>query len=165
MVAAGMKLKDACSLEGKLWQTSSIKKQRHHFANKGPSSQIYGWHLGVTSTNKDFFFFSLEVGDPRHWLHGQHLLFLQAFTSSCKHQPRSQVRKAGRCWTVLTMLSLDSGKADSFTFPPHTLPWIALSRTGHTGTLNCQGVWESRCLSWGRKQKQDCVAREGKKMG
>ena len=34
MVTAAMKLKDACSLEEK-----HAKKQRHYFANKGPSSQ------------------------------------------------------------------------------------------------------------------------------
>ena len=48
-------LKDACSLEEKLWQTiEQIKKHRHHFANKGPYSQSYGfpsshewmWELG-----------------------------------------------------------------------------------------------------------------------
>ena len=40
MVTAAMKLKDACSLEEKLWQKARqcIKKQRHYFANKGPSS-------------------------------------------------------------------------------------------------------------------------------
>ena len=38
-----MKLKDACSLEEKLWQTSTVyKKQRHYFSDKGPSSQSYG---------------------------------------------------------------------------------------------------------------------------
>ena len=38
-----MKLKEACSLEEKLWPTwKHIKKQRHYFANKGPSSQGYG---------------------------------------------------------------------------------------------------------------------------
>ena len=39
-----MKLKDAWSLEENIckpWQ--HIKKQRHHFANKGPSSQGYGF--------------------------------------------------------------------------------------------------------------------------
>ena len=55
MVTAAMKLKDACSLEEKLWQTiQQIKKHRHHFANKGPYSQSYGfpssyewmWELG-----------------------------------------------------------------------------------------------------------------------
>ena len=44
MVTATMKLKDACSLEENYDQTRQhIKKQRHYFANKGPSSQSYGY--------------------------------------------------------------------------------------------------------------------------
>ena len=69
MVTAGLKLKDTCSLEEKLWQTSvqfshsmvsdslqphglqfiydkprqHIKKQRRYFADKDPSSQFYGF--------------------------------------------------------------------------------------------------------------------------
>ena len=39
-----MKLKDACSLEGKRCKPRQhIKKQRHHFANKGLYSQSYGF--------------------------------------------------------------------------------------------------------------------------
>ena len=44
MVTAAMKLKDICS-----WKKSydkprqHFKKQRHYFANKGPSSQSYGF--------------------------------------------------------------------------------------------------------------------------
>ena len=40
-----MKLKDTWSLEEKLWgkPRHHIKKQRHHFANKGLSSQSYGF--------------------------------------------------------------------------------------------------------------------------
>ena len=42
MVTAAMKLKDACSLEENYDEPSQhIKKQRHYFANKGPSSQGY----------------------------------------------------------------------------------------------------------------------------
>ena len=42
MVTAAMKLKDAYSLEEKLWLTwQRIKKQRHYFTDKGPSSQSY----------------------------------------------------------------------------------------------------------------------------
>ena len=42
-----MKLKDTCSLEEKLWPTRQhIEKQRHHFADKGPSSQGYGFSSG-----------------------------------------------------------------------------------------------------------------------
>ena len=44
MVTAARKLKDACSLEAQLYQPRQhIKKQRHHFADKGPSSQSYGF--------------------------------------------------------------------------------------------------------------------------
>ena len=47
MVTAAMKLKDAYSLEEKLWPTNQhIMKQRHYFANKGPSSQGYGFSSG-----------------------------------------------------------------------------------------------------------------------
>ena len=38
-----MKLRDTCSLEEKLWHNCQcIKKQRHHFAGKGPYGQSYG---------------------------------------------------------------------------------------------------------------------------
>ena len=59
MVTAAMKLKDPCSLEEKLWPTykkkkksydqQHIKKQRHYFTNKGPSSQSYGFSSGKES--------------------------------------------------------------------------------------------------------------------
>ena len=40
MVITGMKLKDACSFDQ---PRQHIQKQRHYFANKGPSSQSYGF--------------------------------------------------------------------------------------------------------------------------
>ena len=44
MVIAAMRLKDAYSLEGKLRPIRQhIKKQRHYFVNKDPSSQGYGF--------------------------------------------------------------------------------------------------------------------------
>ena len=47
MVAAAMKLKDSYSLEGKLDQPRQhIKKQRHYYVNKCPSSQGYGFSSG-----------------------------------------------------------------------------------------------------------------------
>ena len=46
MVTAAMKLKNACSLEEKLWLTLKIwwhiKKQRHYFVNKSPYKSYYG---------------------------------------------------------------------------------------------------------------------------
>ena len=41
-----MKLKDAYSLESYNQTRQHIKKQRHYFANKGPSSQGYGFSSG-----------------------------------------------------------------------------------------------------------------------
>ena len=44
MVTEAMKLKDACSWEENYDQPRQhVKKQRHYFANKGPSSQGYGF--------------------------------------------------------------------------------------------------------------------------
>ena len=44
MVTEAMKFKDTCSLEENNDQLRQhIKKQRHHFANKGPSSQSFGF--------------------------------------------------------------------------------------------------------------------------
>ena len=46
MVIAAMKLKDIYSLEGDYDQPKQhIEKQRHYFANKGPSSQGYGFSI------------------------------------------------------------------------------------------------------------------------
>ena len=47
MVTAAMKLKYACSLEESYDQPRQhIEKQRHYFANEGPSSQGYGFSSG-----------------------------------------------------------------------------------------------------------------------
>ena len=44
VIEAMKKLKDAYSLEVKLWQPRQhVKKQRHYFANKGLSNQGYGF--------------------------------------------------------------------------------------------------------------------------
>ena len=46
MVTAAMKLKDTIPWEKSYDQPRyHIKKQRHYFANKGPSSQDYGFSL------------------------------------------------------------------------------------------------------------------------
>ena len=46
MMIAAMKLKDAYSLESYDQPRQHIRKQRHYFANKGPSSQGYGFSSG-----------------------------------------------------------------------------------------------------------------------
>ena len=46
MVIAAMKLKDASWKEGYDQPREHIEKQRHYFADKGPSSQGYGFSSG-----------------------------------------------------------------------------------------------------------------------
>ena len=60
-----MKLRDAFSLEGKLWQPRQhIKKQRHHFADKGSHSQTYGFSSGhVWMWELDY----KESWAPKNW--------------------------------------------------------------------------------------------------
>ena len=65
MVTATMKLKDACSLEQKLWQ--HIKKQGHYFADKGPSSQSHGFSsshvwMWVGLSPKELLLLNCDVG-------------------------------------------------------------------------------------------------------
>ena len=59
-VTAAMKLKDICSLEAKLWST----KQRHYFANKGPSGQGYGFSSGHVWMWESYY---KESWVPKNW--------------------------------------------------------------------------------------------------
>ena len=61
MVTAAMKLKDTCSLEEKQWQ--HIKKQRHYFANKSPSSQSYGFSSMDVRVGEELILLNCGVGE------------------------------------------------------------------------------------------------------
>ena len=65
MVTAAMKLKEACSLEEKLWPTwKHIKKQRHYFANKVLPSQSYGF------SSRNVWMWELDYKEswaPKNW--------------------------------------------------------------------------------------------------
>ena len=65
MVTTAMKLNDACSLEENYDQPrQQIKKQRHYFANKGPSSEGYGFSSGhVWMQELDY----KESLTPKNW--------------------------------------------------------------------------------------------------
>ena len=64
MVAAAMKLKDTCSLEEKLWPPRQhLKKQRHYFANKGSSSQGYGFPVVTYGCELNY----KESWVPKNW--------------------------------------------------------------------------------------------------
>ena len=65
MVTAAMKLKDACSLEESYdKRRQHIKKQRHHFADKGPYSQSCGFSSGHVQM---WEFDRKEGREPKNW--------------------------------------------------------------------------------------------------
>ena len=65
MVTAAMKLKDICSFKEKLWPTRQhINKQKYYFADKGQSSQRYGFssnHLLMWELDYK------ESWEPKNW--------------------------------------------------------------------------------------------------
>ena len=65
MVIAAMKLEDTCSWEERLWPNwQFIKKQRHCFANKVPSSRSYGFsssHVWMWELDDN------ESWAPKYW--------------------------------------------------------------------------------------------------
>ena len=72
-VTAAMKLRDTCSLEQKLWHLgrkalthldSVLKSRRHHFGDKGPHSQSYGFsssHIPMWQVDHN------EGWAPKNW--------------------------------------------------------------------------------------------------
>ena len=74
MVIAAMKLKDACSLEEKLWETSQhIKKQRHYFANKSLYKNRLIWKdpdAGKDWMQKEKGMTEDKIFGWHHWLNG-----------------------------------------------------------------------------------------------
>ena len=62
MVTAAMKLKDTCSLEEKIDKPRQfIKKQRHNFADKGLSSESYGF------SSSHVWMESWTIKKAEHW--------------------------------------------------------------------------------------------------
>ena len=63
MVTAAMELKDMCSLEEVMTNLDSMLKSRHYFANKGLSSQSYGFSSHVWMWELD----CKESWAPKSW--------------------------------------------------------------------------------------------------
>ena len=115
-----MKLKDPYSLEKSYDQTSKhIKKQRHYFANKGPSRQGYGfsssnvwmWELDYKESweVKNWFFWTVVLGKT-----------LESPLDCKKIQPVHP--KGNQSWIFI-------GRTDAETetpvlWPPHAKSWL-----------------------------------------
>ena len=119
MVTAAMKVKDACSLEEKLWPTKQhLKKHRHYFANKGASSQSYGFsssHVWMWKLD------SKESWAPKNWCFWTVVLkTLESPLDSKEIQPVNS--KGNQSWIFIGRTDADA-KAPIF-WPPDAKNWL-----------------------------------------
>ena len=118
MVIAAMKLKDSCPLEEKLWQPRQhIKKQRHYFANKCPSSQsccfssihVWMWELDYKES------WAPEIDAFESWFQ--------------KHKKKTLVRVSTRRLVEKTLESPLDCKEIWPVHPKRNQSWIFIGRT------------------------------------
>ena len=121
MVTATMKLKDAYSLEESYdWPRQHIKKQRHYFANKGPSSQgffsffpsshVWKWELDHK-----------EGWEPKNWFF-QTVVLEKTLKSplDCKIKPVHP--KGNQSWIFIGRT--DAEAEALILWPPHAKSWL-----------------------------------------
>ena len=105
VVTAAMKLKDAYSLEGKLWPPRQhIKKQRHYFANQGLSSQSYGFSRDGSPPGS-----SVPGILQARILEWVAISFSNAWKWKVKVKSLSRVRPSATLWTVAYQAPLSMG--------------------------------------------------------
>ena len=120
MVTSAIKLKVSCSLEVKLWPPRHhIKKQRYYFANKGPSSQSYGfssshlwmWRLGHK-----------ETWAPKNWCFWT-VVLEKTLESSLDSKEIKQLNPEGnQSWIFIERT--DAEAETTMLFPPDTKNWL-----------------------------------------
>ena len=119
MVIAAMKLKDAYSLEGKLWPRQHIKKQKHYFVNKSPSSQGYGFSSShVLMWELDY----KESWVPKNWCFWTVVLekTLESPLDCKETQPVHP--KGNQSWVFIG--STDFEAEIPILWPPHAKSWL-----------------------------------------
>ena len=156
MVTATMKLKGACSLEEKLWQTRDhVKKQRHYFANKCLYSQSYGFscshvwmweldHKGVWAL-KNWCFWTMVLEKT-----------LESPLDCEKIKPVNP--KGNQSWILIGRT--DAEAEAPISWPPDSKGWLtgkhprlkAVGEGNNRGRDDClvltQWVWVSSGSSW-----------------
>ena len=120
MVTSAMKLKDACSLKKSYDQPRQyMKKQRHCFANKGPSSQSYGFPV--------IMYIYVRVG-LRRKLSVKELMLLNcgvgedSWESLGLQEDLTVHPKGNQSW--ISMGRTDAEAETHILWPPHVKNWL-----------------------------------------
>ena len=143
MVTAAMKLKDAYSLEGKLWPRQHVKKQRQYFVNKGPSSQGYGFSSShVWMCELDW----KESWVQKNWCFWTVVLekTLESLLDCKEIQPVHS--KLDQSWVFTGRTDVEAGT--SILWPPYVKSWLIWKKTLRLGKIEGRrrGRQRMRCL-------------------
>ena len=142
-----MKLKDTCSLEEKLWPTcrQHIIKQRHHLANKGPSSQSYGFSSShVWMWELDY----KESWAPKNWCFWT-VVLEKALGSPLDSKEIQPVHpKGNQSWILISRTDAE-GKTPLL-WPPAVKTWLIWkdSDAGKDWKREEKGMTEDEMVWW-----------------
>ena len=163
-----MKLKDAYSLEGSYDQPRQhIKKQRHYFTNKGPSSQGYGfssghvwmWELDYKESwvPKNWCFWTVVLEktlespldckeiQPVHPKTDQSWVFIGCWSWNSKSEELTHLKRSG-CWERLRAWGEGDNRGwDGWMASSTQWTWVWVSSgswwwTGRPGVLQSMGL-------------------------
>ena len=126
MVTVALKLKDICSWKKSCDQPRQhIKKQRHYFANKGPSSQSYGFsssHVWMWELDCE------ESWAPKNWCFWKTVVLEKTLESplACKEsQPVHTKGDQSWIFTGRTFIGRTEAEAETpILWPPDAKSWL-----------------------------------------
>ena len=145
MVTAAMKLKDACSLEENYNQPRQhIQKQRHYFANKGPSSQSYGFsssHVWIWELDH------IESWAPKNWC-SRTVLLEKTLESLLDCKIKLVNSKGNQSWTFIGRI--DSEAEAPILWPPDAKNWLIGKNpdAGKDWGQEEKGTTEDKTVGW-----------------
>ena len=151
MVTATTKLKDVCSLEKSYDQPRQyIKKQRHYFTNKGPSSQSYGF------SSSNVWIWELDYKEswaPKNWCFWTMLLenTLESPLDYKESQPVNP--KGNQSWLFIERTDVEV--ETPILWPPDRKNWLTGKdpETGQDWRQEEKGMTEDEMVGWHHRLK------------
>ena len=115
-------MKEACSWEEKLWQPRQhIKKQIHYFANKGPSSQCYGF------SSSHAWMWELDYKESwvlKNWCFNIELVLEKTLESSLDCKEIQPVHPKGNQSWIFIVRRTDIEAEAPILWPPDAKSWL-----------------------------------------
>ena len=138
MLTEAMKSKDTCSLEGKPWQPRQRLKKRRYFANRGLSSQSYGFPSGhVRMWELDH----KEGWAPKNWCFWI-VVLEKSFESSLNCKEIKLVNpKGNQSWIFIGRT--DAEAETSILWPPDAKNWLS----GKDPDAGKEWRWEEKVVT------------------